>query len=82
MGLWGSYVALVGHLWGSYGALVGHLGTYGALMGHLWGTCGVSKAAAELLSYCEAHAGEDPLLAPVPTAENPFREKKLFCALL
>nr|CAG32245.1 hypothetical protein RCJMB04_20l23 [Gallus gallus] len=42
----------------------------------------VSKAAAELLSYCEAHAGEDPLLAPVPTAENPFREKKLFCALL
>ena len=56
-------------------------------MGHLWVTCGalvgqVSKAAAELLSYCEAHAGEDPLLAPVPTAENPFREKKLFCALL
>ncbi|XP_077028547.1 guanine nucleotide-binding protein G(I)/G(S)/G(O) subunit gamma-3 [Agelaius phoeniceus] len=42
----------------------------------------VSKAAAELLSYCEAHACEDPLLTPVPTSENPFREKKFFCALL
>ncbi|XP_008641883.2 PREDICTED: guanine nucleotide-binding protein G(I)/G(S)/G(O) subunit gamma-3, partial [Corvus brachyrhynchos] len=44
--------------------------------------CQVSKAAAELLSYCEAHACEDPLLTPVPTSENPFREKKFFCALL
>ncbi|XP_057245356.1 guanine nucleotide-binding protein G(I)/G(S)/G(O) subunit gamma-3 [Malurus melanocephalus] len=42
----------------------------------------VSKAAAELLSYCESHACEDPLLTPVPTSENPFREKKFFCALL
>ncbi|KAM8793733.1 guanine nucleotide-binding protein G(I)/G(S)/G(O) subunit gamma-3 [Eudromia elegans] len=42
----------------------------------------VSKAAAELLSYCAAHAGDDPLLTPVPTSENPFREKKLLCALL
>ncbi|XP_014118470.1 PREDICTED: guanine nucleotide-binding protein G(I)/G(S)/G(O) subunit gamma-3-like [Pseudopodoces humilis] len=50
-----------------------------------WGSSGefqVSKAAAELLSYCEAHACEDPLLTPVPTSENPFREKKFFCALL
>ncbi|NXH09746.1 GBG3 protein, partial [Bucco capensis] len=42
----------------------------------------VSKAAADLLSYCEAHACSDPLLSPVPTSENPFREKKFFCALL
>ncbi|NXN91430.1 GBG3 protein, partial [Rhinopomastus cyanomelas] len=42
----------------------------------------VSKAAAELLSYCESQAGQDPLLSPVPSAENPFRDKKLFCALL
>ncbi|XP_025907981.1 guanine nucleotide-binding protein G(I)/G(S)/G(O) subunit gamma-3 [Nothoprocta perdicaria] len=42
----------------------------------------VSKAAAELLSYCDAHACEDPLITPVPTSENPFREKKFFCALL
>ncbi|CAL8288843.1 guanine nucleotide-binding protein G(I)/G(S)/G(O) subunit gamma-2 isoform X1 [Gadus morhua] len=42
----------------------------------------VSKAAADLLSYCEAHAKEDPLLSPVPASENPFREKKFFCAIL
>ncbi|XP_054580896.1 guanine nucleotide-binding protein G(I)/G(S)/G(O) subunit gamma-3 isoform X1 [Eptesicus fuscus] len=42
----------------------------------------VSKAAADLMSYCDAHACEDPLITPVPTSENPFREKKFFCALL
>uniref|UniRef100_A0A3P8VAH9 Guanine nucleotide-binding protein subunit gamma n=2 Tax=Cynoglossus semilaevis TaxID=244447 RepID=A0A3P8VAH9_CYNSE len=42
----------------------------------------VSKAAADLMSYCEAHAKEDPLLSPVPASENPFREKKFFCAIL
>lgn len=42
----------------------------------------VSKAAADLMSYCEAHAKEDPLLTPVPASENPFREKKFFCAIL
>jgi hypothetical protein len=26
----------------------------------------VSKAAADLTAYCEAHAKEDPLLTPVP----------------
>uniref|UniRef100_A0A8C5J586 Guanine nucleotide-binding protein subunit gamma n=1 Tax=Junco hyemalis TaxID=40217 RepID=A0A8C5J586_JUNHY len=46
------------------------------------GCFGEFQAAAELLSYCEAHACEDPLLTPVPTSENPFREKKFFCALL
>nr|XP_006642821.2 PREDICTED: guanine nucleotide-binding protein G(I)/G(S)/G(O) subunit gamma-3 [Lepisosteus oculatus] len=42
----------------------------------------VSKAAADLMAYCDAHACEDPLITPVPTSENPFREKKFFCALL
>lgn len=42
----------------------------------------VSKAAAELMAYCESHAKEDPLVTPVPSSENPFREKKLFCEIL
>uniref|UniRef100_A0A3P8UF40 Guanine nucleotide-binding protein subunit gamma n=4 Tax=Euacanthomorphacea TaxID=123369 RepID=A0A3P8UF40_AMPPE len=42
----------------------------------------VSKAAADLMAYCEAHAKEDPLVTPVPSSENPFREKKLFCVIL
>uniref|UniRef100_A0A8C0VEM6 Guanine nucleotide-binding protein subunit gamma n=3 Tax=Passeriformes TaxID=9126 RepID=A0A8C0VEM6_CYACU len=42
----------------------------------------VSKAAADLLAYCDAHIGEDPLIIPVPASENPFREKKLFCTIL
>uniref|UniRef100_A0A803T500 Guanine nucleotide-binding protein subunit gamma n=1 Tax=Anolis carolinensis TaxID=28377 RepID=A0A803T500_ANOCA len=42
----------------------------------------VSKAAADLMTYCDAHTCEDPLITPVPTSENPFREKKFFCALL
>lgn len=42
----------------------------------------VSQAAAELLAFCEAHAKDDPLVTPVPAAENPFRDKRLFCVLL
>lgn len=42
----------------------------------------VSKAAAELMAYCETHAKEDPLVTPVPSSENPFREKKIFCTIL
>ncbi|KAK9411798.1 GNG4: Guanine nucleotide-binding protein subunit gamma [Crotalus adamanteus] len=42
----------------------------------------VSKAAADLLAYCDAHMGEDPLIIPVPASENPFREKKLLCTIL
>ncbi|CAN0405240.1 guanine nucleotide-binding protein G(I)/G(S)/G(O) subunit gamma-2 [Lethenteron reissneri] len=42
----------------------------------------VSKAAADLMAYCEIHAKDDPLLCPVPASENPFREKKLFCVIL
>ncbi|XP_043995812.1 guanine nucleotide-binding protein G(I)/G(S)/G(O) subunit gamma-8 [Gambusia affinis] len=42
----------------------------------------ISKAAAELMSYCESHAKEDPLVTPVLSSENPFREKKIFCVVL
>ncbi|PWA25936.1 hypothetical protein CCH79_00001451 [Gambusia affinis] len=42
----------------------------------------VSKAAADLMAYCDAHTREDPLIVPVPASENPFREKKFFCNIL
>lgn len=42
----------------------------------------VSKAAADLMAYCDAHIREDPLIMPVPASENPFREKKFFCTIL
>ncbi|XP_061558839.1 guanine nucleotide-binding protein G(I)/G(S)/G(O) subunit gamma-8 [Phycodurus eques] len=42
----------------------------------------VSKAAADLMAYCETHAKDDPLVTPVPPSENPFREKKIFCEIL
>ncbi|KAG8584558.1 hypothetical protein GDO81_004661 [Engystomops pustulosus] len=42
----------------------------------------ISKAAADLMAYCDAHVREDPLILPVPASENPFREKKLFCNIL
>ncbi|XP_075059466.1 guanine nucleotide-binding protein G(I)/G(S)/G(O) subunit gamma-4 isoform X1 [Mixophyes fleayi] len=42
----------------------------------------ISKAAADLMAYCDAHTREDPLILPVPASENPFREKKFFCTIL
>ncbi|XP_053545198.1 guanine nucleotide-binding protein G(I)/G(S)/G(O) subunit gamma-8 [Bombina bombina] len=42
----------------------------------------VSLSVSELLSYCEAQAVSDPLISPVPSSENPFREKRLICAVL
>ncbi|XP_058483376.1 guanine nucleotide-binding protein G(I)/G(S)/G(O) subunit gamma-8 [Solea solea] len=41
----------------------------------------ISKAAADLMTYCEAHAKEDPLVTPL-ASENPFREKKIFCVII
>lgn len=48
----------------------------------LFSTSQVSKAAADLMAYCDAHIREDPLIVPVPASENPFREKKFFCTIL
>uniref|UniRef100_UPI00358E3657 guanine nucleotide-binding protein G(I)/G(S)/G(O) subunit gamma-2-like n=1 Tax=Myxine glutinosa TaxID=7769 RepID=UPI00358E3657 len=42
----------------------------------------VSKAAMDLMDYCNEHIREDPLLNPPPSAENPFREKRVFCNIL
>lgn len=42
----------------------------------------VSKAAADLMAFCDAHIREDPLIMPLPASENPFREKKFFCTIL
>lgn len=36
----------------------------------------VSKAAVDLMNYCEQHARNDPLILGVPTSENPFKERK------
>ncbi|CAO2605186.1 Guanine nucleotide-binding protein G(I)/G(S)/G(O) subunit gamma-12 [Lemmus lemmus] len=41
----------------------------------------VSKASADLMSYCEEHARSDPLLIGIPTSENPFKDKKT-CIIL
>ncbi|VTJ76235.1 Hypothetical predicted protein [Marmota monax] len=41
----------------------------------------VSKASADLMSYCEEHARSDPLLTGIPTSENPFKDKKT-CIIL
>ncbi|XP_016044476.1 guanine nucleotide-binding protein G(I)/G(S)/G(O) subunit gamma-7 [Erinaceus europaeus] len=41
----------------------------------------VSKAASDLMGYCERQARADPLLVGVPASENPFKDKKP-CAIL
>ncbi|XP_062938687.1 guanine nucleotide-binding protein G(I)/G(S)/G(O) subunit gamma-7-like [Cynocephalus volans] len=41
----------------------------------------VSKASLGLMSYCEQHARNDPVLAGVPASENPFKDKKPYIIL-
>ncbi|CAM9663849.1 guanine nucleotide-binding protein G(I)/G(S)/G(O) subunit gamma-7 [Petromyzon marinus] len=36
----------------------------------------VSKAASDLMRYCNEHAKSDPLLVGIPNSENPFKDKK------
>uniref|UniRef100_UPI00398F2F26 uncharacterized protein isoform X1 n=3 Tax=Pristiophorus japonicus TaxID=55135 RepID=UPI00398F2F26 len=36
----------------------------------------ISKAARDLMLYCEEHKPSDPLLMGIPTSENPFKDKK------
>ncbi|XP_048473882.1 guanine nucleotide-binding protein G(I)/G(S)/G(O) subunit gamma-7-like isoform X2 [Rhincodon typus] len=36
----------------------------------------ISKAAADLMRYCEDHVINDPLVAGIPTSDNPFKDKK------
>lgn len=42
----------------------------------------VSVVVSELLSFCQSHSLSDPLVSPVPAPENPFRDKRLGCAVL
>ncbi|KAL1775600.1 guanine nucleotide-binding protein G(I)/G(S)/G(O) subunit gamma-12 [Sigmodon hispidus] len=41
----------------------------------------VSKASADLMSYCEEHARGNPLLMGILTLENSFKDKKT-CIIL
>ncbi|CAI9614978.1 unnamed protein product [Staurois parvus] len=42
----------------------------------------VSAVVSDIMTFCQSHAVSDPLVAPVPAAENPFRDKRLVCILL
>ncbi|XP_063794500.1 guanine nucleotide-binding protein G(I)/G(S)/G(O) subunit gamma-8-like isoform X6 [Pseudophryne corroboree] len=42
----------------------------------------VSVVVSEMLSFCQSHSLSDPLVSPVPSAENPFREKRLVCVVV
>ncbi|XP_040298246.1 guanine nucleotide-binding protein G(I)/G(S)/G(O) subunit gamma-8-like isoform X5 [Bufo bufo] len=42
----------------------------------------VSVVVSDMLSFCQSHCLSDPLVSPVPSVENPFRDKRLVCAVL
>ncbi|XP_040190912.1 guanine nucleotide-binding protein G(I)/G(S)/G(O) subunit gamma-8-like [Rana temporaria] len=42
----------------------------------------VSVVVSDLMTFCQSHSVSDPLMAPVPAAENPFRDKRLVCIIL
>uniref|UniRef100_A0A8C5QWW4 Guanine nucleotide-binding protein subunit gamma n=1 Tax=Leptobrachium leishanense TaxID=445787 RepID=A0A8C5QWW4_9ANUR len=42
----------------------------------------VSVVVSEIISFVQSEAQGDPLISPIPSAENPFREKRLVCTVL
>ncbi|XP_072285980.1 guanine nucleotide-binding protein G(I)/G(S)/G(O) subunit gamma-8 isoform X4 [Pyxicephalus adspersus] len=42
----------------------------------------VSAVVSDILTFCQSHSISDPLVSPVPSAENPFRDKRLVCIVL
>ncbi|XP_077470716.1 guanine nucleotide-binding protein G(I)/G(S)/G(O) subunit gamma-12a isoform X2 [Stigmatopora argus] len=36
----------------------------------------VSKASADLMTYCNDHAKNDPLIMGIPASDNPYKDKK------
>ncbi|KAM4020503.1 guanine nucleotide-binding protein G(I)/G(S)/G(O) subunit gamma-8 [Anomaloglossus baeobatrachus] len=42
----------------------------------------VSVVVSDMLSFCQSHFVSDPLVSPLPSAENPFRDKRLACVVL
>ncbi|KAE8584868.1 hypothetical protein XENTR_v10021137 [Xenopus tropicalis] len=42
----------------------------------------VSVVVSDIMSFCQSHSPSDPLVSPIPSAENPFRDKRLICSVL
>ncbi|KAG9465901.1 guanine nucleotide-binding protein G(I)/G(S)/G(O) subunit gamma-8 isoform X2 [Eleutherodactylus coqui] len=42
----------------------------------------VSLVVSDILIFCQSHSFSDPLISPIPPAENPFRDKRLVCTVL
>ncbi|KAM9321941.1 guanine nucleotide-binding protein G(I)/G(S)/G(O) subunit gamma-8 [Gastrophryne carolinensis] len=42
----------------------------------------VSVVVSDILTFCQSHSISDPLVSPLPSVENPFRDKRLVCAVL
>ncbi|KAM5126389.1 guanine nucleotide-binding protein G(I)/G(S)/G(O) subunit gamma-8-like [Mantella aurantiaca] len=42
----------------------------------------VSAVVSDIMTFCQSHSVSDPLVSPVQSADNPFRDKRLACILL